>query len=164
MNKIWILEGPDGVGKTTLANEIADQTKGHVLHCSYDQSWNMQDYFSTIMNTAELLAVYQDVIIDRWAPSEWVYGNVFRGAAAFDVFDYIKPYASDKNIKWIMCKNVNAVANHIQNQKIRPEMFNDMTDVVANFSLFESDTPELGWIDYDYDKVDMKEFVKELVK
>lgn len=160
---IYILEGPDGVGKTTLARAIQDKTKGHILHCTWKEEFNMEDYFTDILDAAIELEPYQDVVIDRWAPSEWVYGHVFRGGPAFDVFDFIKEKVLDENIpvKWIMCRNNNAVLNHKKNMKEREEMFEDMTDVVANFMLFENDTPELNWVEYNFDKVKMEDWVDE---
>lgn len=161
---IYILEGPDGVGKSTLAAAIADKTKGHVLHCSWKPGWKMEEYFKTVMESAERLDWYQDVVIDRWVPSEWVYGHVFRGGPAFDAFEFIKNNVRDYDVRWVMCRNDNAVLNHLKNKDKREEMFEDMTDVVANFMLFQNDTPELKWIDYNYDKVNMNDWVDENVK
>lgn len=160
---IYILEGPDGVGKTTLAREIYDQTKGHVLHCTWKSGWNMKEYFTEVLRIAKMLNKYQDVIIDRWAPSEWVYGHVFRGGPQFDVFDYI--WEQDlQDVKFIMCQNDNAVLNHLKNKTEREEMFDDITDVVSNYMLFKNDSSDVvDWIDYNYDKVDMQQFVKELL-
>lgn len=158
---IYILEGPDGVGKTTLARAIQDKTKGHILHCTWKEEFDMKQYFQDVLDVARVLDKYQDVVIDRWAPSEWVYGHVFRGGPAFDVFEFINERISSTPIKWIMCRNNNAVLNHKKNMKERPEMFEDMTDVVANFMLFQNDTPELNWIDYNFDEVKMEEWVDE---
>lgn len=159
---IYIVEGPDGVGKTTLANAIAEKVKGHVLHSTYQKGWDIKAYHESIIANAKLLNEYQDVIIDRWAPSEWVYGNVFRNGASYDVHIMCEAINGMYDVKWIICKNPNAVINHIVNKKIRPEMFGDMTDVVANFSIFVSDTPSLNWLEYDYTKNDIKEFVEEV--
>lgn len=160
---IYVLEGPDGTGKTTLAREIYDQTKGHILHCTWKKEWTMKEYFIEILKVARQLDKYQDVVIDRWAPSEWVYGSVFRGGGQFDVFSFL--WEQDlKGVKFIMCQNDNAVLNHFKNKQEREEMFEDMTDVVSNFMLFKNDSSDvIDWIDYNYDKVDMKEFVKELI-
>jgi thymidylate kinase len=159
---IIVIEGPDGTGKTTLAREIYDQTKGHVLHCTWNKDWDMKQYFTEILETARKLEKYQTVVIDRWAPSEWVYGHVFRGGPQFDIFEFLDSQDLT-DIKWIICKNVNAVFNHVKNSKERVEMFDDMTDVVSNFTLFSFDTPQLDWIEYDFDKNDTKEFVKDLL-
>lgn len=159
---IYILEGPDGVGKSTLASTIYDETKGHILHCTWKKEFQMRNYFLDVMHTARLLSRYQDVIIDRWAPSEYVYGNVFRGGPSFDVLKFVEAHNSD-DIRWIMCSNENVVENHKKHMAEREEMFDDMSKVAEGFQEFVKITPRLNWIEYDYDKVDMHKFVKELV-
>jgi thymidylate kinase len=164
---IYILEGPDGVGKTTLAQEIYAQTKGHILHCTWKKEWTMKQYFVDIMKSAKELNKYQDVIIDRWAPSESVYGRVYREGPQFDVFDFLwENDALISGCKWIICENENVVENHKKNMTERKEMFDDaekMGKIAEEFADFVDDTKQLNWIHYDFNKVDMKEFVKELV-
>lgn len=162
---IYILEGPDGVGKSTLANAIYEETKGHILHCTWKKEFPMEKYFNDVLDAADDLSEYQDVIIDRWAPSEQVYGDVFRGGPAFDVHQYIweNPFIMAGGVKFIICENPNAVENHLKNKENRIEMFEDMSEVVKGFEKFVEDTEYLKWIHYDFTKVDMKEFVKELV-
>ena len=122
MNKIYILEGPDGTGKSTLASEIVEQIKGHVSHCSYDKSWNIEEYHRSIIEVARKLAQYQPVVIDRWAPSEFVYGTVFRNNVSYNTSNLIERFFDD-NIVWIYCRNDDAVKNHKKNIKTRNEMF-----------------------------------------
>lgn len=159
---IYILEGPDGVGKSTLANAIYEQTKGHILHCTWKKEFDMQRYFTDVFEVALKLNQYQDVIIDRWAPSEWVYGNVFRGGPSFNVTSFVWDISRGQPMKFIMCSNENVVENHKKHLAERDEMFDDMTEVAKEFETFKK-VSALKWIDYDYDKVDMYEFVKELV-
>jgi len=160
--KIIVLEGPDGTGKSTLANEIYNQTKGHILHCTWNKNFNMQQYFIDVMNAAKKLSEYQVVVVDRWAPSELIYGNVFRGGPSFDVMEWIPQFVKPEEVTWVMCVNENAVENHLKNKETREEMFEDMTDVVDGFNdlLMKQDLP---WIVYDFNKVDMKKFVEDLV-
>ena len=160
---IYILDGPDGVGKSTLANAIYEETKGHILHCTWKKEFVMKEYFADVLAVAKRLNKYQDVIIDRWAPSEQVYGDVFRGGPSFDVHGYLWEEGLDAELKFIICENQNAIENHLKNKETRVEMFETMEGVVEGFNKFVEDTDYLDWIHYDFTKVDMKEFVKELV-
>jgi hypothetical protein len=162
---IYVLEGPDGVGKTTLANAILAKTKGHLLHCTWRKEWTMWRYFLDIMDTAQVYSnrYQQDVVIDRWAPSEKVYGDVFRGGPSFDINILLKTgIRNDKGIKWVMCRNDNVVENHQRLLLERDEMFDDMSKVQEGFDEFVKESG-LPWIIYDYDKVNMDKFVEELI-
>jgi thymidylate kinase len=161
VNKIFIIEGADGTGKTTLANEIYKVTKGHILHSTYNKEFNIEKYHEQIIDSAISLAKYQPVIIDRWAVSELVYGNVFRDGPSYDINKLIQA-ASHLQIVWIYCENEDSIENHKRNQKTREEMFNDMTGVVHEYDRYIS-TSDLGWIRYNFNWVDTKEFVKEII-
>jgi len=58
---IYILEGPDGAGKSTLANQIAAEKKASVLHCYFDPTWDAYDVLK-LMNTS----------LD-WFETTWIY-------------------------------------------------------------------------------------------
>lgn len=159
--KIYILEGPDGVGKTTLANEIAEQKKASVLHSYFDKDWDIRQHHLDMWRAAQIISKWRPVVLDRWAPSEYVYGNVFRGAPGYDVMDLLWEF-DDTNVVWIICRNDNVIENHLKNKQERVEMFETMEGVTKGFDDFVKDTDFLKWVEYDYDKVDMKEFVKGL--
>lgn len=159
---IYILEGPDGAGKTTLANEIAEQRKASVVHSYFDPSWDIKEHHKDMFKAAQIINVWRDVVLDRWAPSELIYGDVFRGKPGYDVLGYLWEMESElQDVTWIYCRNDNAVENHLKNMEKRDEMFDDMSEIVTRFEEFVADS-DLNWITYDYDKVDMKEFVKNL--
>ncbi len=78
---IVILEGGDGTGKTSLANNIiSGKNSGHYLHLTYNGfvKDHMEDYMQRALSSAVILSEYQPVVIDRWVMSELVYSNVFR--------------------------------------------------------------------------------------
>lgn len=165
--KIYILEGPDGTGKTTLANEIAKQRKASILHSYFDLTWDIEDHHRDMMRSAQKVARWMPVVLDRWAPSEFVYGTVFRGKPGYDVMDYLwmqKPEL-EKDVVWIYCWNKNAVENHLKNAEERDEMYDDMSKVVKLFDDFieaEDDLGDRDWLTYNFDDQNMEEFVKEL--
>lgn len=80
---IIILEGPDGTGKTTLGQHIADRYNGTYIHCTYNEEIG-KDVFGYHTNVvAKAIADSQKgiVCIDRLWLSEMVYGEVFRGGS-----------------------------------------------------------------------------------
>lgn len=160
---IYILEGPDGVGKTTLASAINHQTKGHIFHCTWKKDWDMRQYFLDVLNAAKSINKYQSVVIDRWAPSEHVYSQAFRGGPAFDVFEFLWTHGIDEDITFIICRNDNAIENHLKHRERRIEMFDDISKVVKGFDDFVKDTEFLNWTTYDFDKVNKYAFVKRLL-
>lgn len=159
---IWILEGADGTGKTTLGRYIQDKTKGHLLHASFDKDWIIEEYHHDLFEAALDLHDYQDVIIDRWIFSEYVYGTVFRGKPAYDYRDFLVQYKDELSyVKWVFCENDNAVQNHFRMAKKRTEMFSDMTKVVEGYERIVSETPELDWLRYNFNQTNPERFYNE---
>lgn len=167
-NKLYILEGADGTGKTTLANKILEETKGHLLHASYKKDWNIKEYHDDIFSSALILLKYQDVIIDRWAVSEEVYSEAYRGGKSYSADDYIIGILSKNsiydysNIKFIYCCNDKIVKNHERNKTIRKEMFDDISPVVNEYTKYINNT-NINWIEYDFTKNDLDLFVKGII-
>lgn len=160
---IYILEGADGTGKTTLARKILDKTNGHYLHSTYDRYWDIQDYHQQIAESAISLDIYQDVVIDRWALSELIYGNVFREGPSYNVETTLKNLDNEEWVTWIYCKNDNAIINHLRNKRKRNEMFNDMTEVTKEYDKYIN-ISELEWIIFDFNKHNLDDFVKDLLQ
>lgn len=156
MNRIIVLEGADGVGKSTLADEIVKQTKAAVIHATYNKDWDMETYHEDIIEAATILSEYTDVVLDRWAPSEAVYGKVFRGGESYDTGGLINDHP---DLVFVYCHNDNAVQNHYKHVGDREEMFGDMSEVVKEFDQYFKNSG-LKYLDYDYDKVNREEFVR----
>lgn len=73
---IIIIEGPDGAGKTTLANQLRDQTGYMILHRS--QPKNEEDKKRMMDEYLQVIKSNKNVILDRSWYSEMVYGPVMR--------------------------------------------------------------------------------------
>lgn len=159
---IFVLEGPDGVGKSTLANEIVRQTKGSMIHCSYDKEWDMERYLTEAIISARVLSRYKPVVLDRWAVSDIVYGNAFRDGPSFkDAQKLIDKNNDVGDIIWIYCYNKEAVANHLDLAEKRDEMYPDISDVVLGYEQYVEDTADLNWVFYNYDVFkDLEQFVR----
>jgi thymidylate kinase len=158
---IIVIDGPDGVGKSTLANAIKENTKGSLIHCTYNKNFDMEYYHASVIEAADLLSKFTPVVVDRWAPSEAVYGKVFRGGESYNTKKLINEW---KNlIIWIYCRNDNAVKNHQVNLLKRDEMFKDMEKIVKEFDKYINKS-NLPWITYDYNKVNFNEFVNKITR
>lgn len=93
---IIILEGPDGSGKTTLANKLAKQTGYPIIHftrpTTEEETQAMFDeYFKLVRKT-------KNAILDRCWYSEMVYGPVMRGVSHIA---YPQMYALEEQL----CRN-----------------------------------------------------------
>lgn len=76
---IIVLEGPDCVGKTTLANKFREEG-AFVIHATNRWLDNMWLYHTAILNIAinKAFREHRLVVLDRHWPSEQVYASVFR--------------------------------------------------------------------------------------
>lgn len=156
-----ILEGPDGTGKTTLAEALAKKLNGMVIHAGFDRKWDIRQFHSAIITSAYFIEnAGCPVIIDRWAVSEAVYGRVFRGGEAYDTAALVKDACLSYDPIMIYCRNDNAVANHLRNKQVREEMFGDISEVVATYEQLLKSNKYGRWIVYDYDKNDINKFVE----
>lgn len=169
IKKLFIVEGADGTGKSTLCNALLDATKGHLLHASYSDKWKIIDYHTMMYTTAFDLLSYQSVIFDRWAVSEQVYSNAFRHGSQYSADNFMMRLIGGPqygigitNVVFIYCSNDDVLENHKENVKSREEMFEDMSPVVKEYEKYLNET-NINWLRYDFNKVDMNKFVEEIV-
>lgn len=73
---IIIIEGPDGSGKTTLANKLSEQTGYHVIHMV--QPKDDADKQRMMVEYMNVLKSGKNAIFDRCWYSEMVYGPIMR--------------------------------------------------------------------------------------
>ena len=81
--RLFIIEGPDCTGKTSLARFIANKLNACYMHSTWTPALNGQaqsDYLKSTLNNAKVcLAVsVLDVVLDRHWPSEVCYHKTFR--------------------------------------------------------------------------------------
>lgn len=79
-SRIIILEGPDGGGKTTLANELRDKFEYTVIH--FGQPTPGENIFRTYSRALlDAIDSGSRIVFDRLYLSEVVYSNVLRGGS-----------------------------------------------------------------------------------
>lgn len=79
LHPVYVIEGPDCSGKTTLANELARALGAKQIHLTYRWRSRMDLYHRWAYEKVQALRKQQPVILDRWWPSEVVYAKAFRG-------------------------------------------------------------------------------------
>jgi len=82
---IIVIDGPDGSGKTTLANELIKKLGATYIHATFKKGWNIFNYHTKILYKAVLhiLKNKKPVIIDRLWLSEAIYAEIYRGGSAW---------------------------------------------------------------------------------
>ena len=87
---ITILEGVDGVGKTTHANWLAKQTNARVIHASAPQHdhWHKEYVMPILSHLVDHKD--QDLILDRWHVGEMIWPAIFKRQSLFKSMDSFK--------------------------------------------------------------------------
>jgi hypothetical protein len=90
VKNLYIIEGGDCTGKTTLSKWIATQRRGGWIHASGGKELHegMLTYHMSILGAAEHMLDYMDVVLDRFWPSEWCYGRALK--RSFNGYDLTK--------------------------------------------------------------------------
>lgn len=91
---LFIIEGPDGSGKTSLAETLSKQTGYPIVHRSQPKS--EEEKAKMFDEYLRLASSSKNVILDRCWYSEMVYGPVMRDASVLSYPDMYKLEAAAK--------------------------------------------------------------------
>lgn len=101
---IFVLEGPDGAGKTSLAKSLQEYLGARYIHLTYRFKDRMHLYHGAAIRLAARFAENQPVIIDRWWPSEIVYADAYRGGSDFAKYYLLLEHiANHLGVVYVMC-------------------------------------------------------------
>lgn len=82
MNKLIILEGPDGVGKSSFAEALSYQGDSLMLHSGSEVVGREKDHYKFMMKNLELnfknTNIGKTIILDRFWPSDICYAKALR--------------------------------------------------------------------------------------
>lgn len=129
-----ILEGPDGVGKSTLAQALCDKYQGHYFHATWTKELEpyMDKYIGEIMHNALRVAEHRVAIVDRCWVSEYIYDAVYRQRSDFEDF-YNRMDALCRSAVKVRClpkSRKKYLSAYEELLKQREEMYNEKIDVL----------------------------------
>lgn len=80
---VIVLEGPDGAGKTTLAEHLCEKYDGLYVHRTWSKTMDVWEHHTEGLRIAH--DNYKDrlVVIDRLFPSEMIYGRSLRSGGQY---------------------------------------------------------------------------------
>lgn len=125
---LFVLDGPDACGKTTLAKRFIDNFTGTYIHMSYikdDKEMFRMNYMSLFKAMVQLQKG-ENVVIDRGWISENIYSSVYRGGSglAYDVRGLDRVIMKLCGV-YVMCvpNPESATARHKRSFDMRSEMY-----------------------------------------
>lgn len=133
---IIVLDGPDGTGKTTLAERMCKLLDAEYLHLTYRWKERIFDYHTVALRYAARRQ--KPIIIDRWWPSEAIYAKAFRDGSDWPLQGRMCDRIAKKfGVIYVYCLPddvQSAVANHTKLKQQREEMYDDI-EAVADLYL-----------------------------
>lgn len=150
MNGIIVLDGPDGTGKTTLAQYFVEHHGAVYLHLSYKFKNSMAQYHTAMLLKAiDLYKKGHLVIIDRLWMSEYVYAKVFRGGSKIPHLGRLLDRIILKYSGiYVVCipENTREYLDHYDTLKeVREEMYSTMLDVHHEYSKLWNKFQDQKW-------------------
>lgn len=131
---IFVLEGPDGVGKTTLAKAMCEKLGAKYLHLTYRFKNKMFTYHHAALEWVLTEAQKGPIVLDRWWLSEIAYANVYRNGTRWPVSKYLfESVALKHGFVYIICLPFNKQEYHDHFTRLkseRIEMYDDSMDRV----------------------------------
>ena len=141
--QIIVLDGPDAVGKTTLANKIIEMYPNtKYLHLTYRFKDKIFDYHTAAIRLASKWAKTHNVIIDRWWPTEACYATVYRGSSDWPLQGRFHDRLALKfGAVYVMCLPDHTTLKRFERMKQeRDEMYESIDELCKVYSkLFHGD-------------------------
>ena len=135
---IFVIDSPDGCGKSTLAQEFVKEFDAKHLHLTYRFKDRMPEYHLAAFDLALRYSQRRPVVLDRWWPSEIVYSHVFRGGHNYGYYTrMLDRLALRHAVQYIFCMppdKESYLAHFNKVKQTRQEMFDDMSKVYDGYA------------------------------
>jgi GTPase SAR1 family protein len=160
---IILIEGPDGSGKTTLANKIIEELPYFEYRHEGPPPKN-EDPLVYYMR--ELYACKGNLVIDRFALGERVYGPILRDGDSIGDSGWRSFGAALRTCKagHIVCLPDPAVSHANWASRLDTEYFTGHTDYFNSYARFAYFAHQYKLLTYDYKKDSVEDTLKELLK
>lgn len=108
-----IIEGADGVGKSTIAKKIAEKFNLSLVHCTNKDPRDLNFYYQSLRK--------DNVIYDRSFLSEMIYPKIFNRPQKLKEyeFQYLLEKAKDLNIKILIINNYDFKLKNFEDEVIK---------------------------------------------
>lgn len=149
---IILLDGPDGVGKTTLAKTIMKKSGARYIHLTYKYPDKMFEYQTAALHLATKWAREGIVIIDRHWMSECVYAATYRNGSRWPhmgrMMDRVLQAAGAISVVCLPpdLETHREFFSNLKNQ--RYEMYDDQMEVARRFLELWNGNPGAAGDDY----------------
>lgn len=150
IHPIFVIEGPDGVGKSTLAKALCEKLDARYRHLTYRWPQSIDLYHWAGLEKCLADSTRQPVVLDRWWPSEAVYAAAFRGGTAWPQFHRMLDRVALKHRVFYVLARPRDKEAYIRHYEVlkgkRVEMYDSMHKVYDLFSDWE--TTMQGRVDF----------------
>ena len=160
-DKVFILEGPDGSGKTMLGQKLSETFNNDYVHLTYyeDEEVMRTQFYDIVrrINTEK-----KGFVIDRFILSNIVYGIVFHGCKFVDGWKMFmdalcRDWIKGKEIIICLPYDKKAYLEHFKRMtQVRDEMYCSVEDMSKIYDLYEvfyemlSHNPKVNVSRYDW--------------
>lgn len=184
--KIFIVEGPDGTGKTTMCNILSKLHNIPIVHLTYfEKQVDMEQQYKRVFQLIYSLGTENTengIIFDRFTASNRVYSQVYQNSKESfwlnKIEQLIATICNIIDVTFINCLPTDRqdYLNHYKDiASNRDELYGDDTEKMGKVydvykAVFEVEkrtlyNSDIKWIDYDYLKsaetVQMKDLLEE---
>lgn len=137
-----VLDGPDGVGKTTLAKFLCQKLGATYRHLTYRFPDKMHHYHTAALEMCLRDQQEVPVVLDRWWMSEIAYAAAFRGGSRWPMMGRMLDRVALKHkVLYIIClpEDKERYLEHYSRLKgEREEMYESMSNVWDKYSCWQT--------------------------